>query len=382
MQSDPGEGGRPPPRRGSRILFRYMTREFVVPLVCCVVGFLAIFLFNAVFDDLPDFRRRDGTWLAGRGELALYFLLLQPANVANVLPMSVLLSTCFVISRMGRHHELTAMRAAGIDMVHAALPIWLGAALLCGASFWVSEQVAPACSRRAVSIYQTRTESPERLHRQAKLVFHNPGGRRDWFFEVFQAGGLHRGVFLKQFTPSDRIDWELQAATAEYRDGRWLFHDCEVVLFDPATQLPAEDAPRRYETFEVPGLDETPERIVNHVRPAEHLSAWGIRAVLEANPDLPERIRRALRASFWFRIASSLACLVGALFGVGLSLVADRGGALRGFSYAVAVMVSYYVMGEVGLVLARAGHIPVLAGTCFPVLAFVVGGALLVRARR
>jgi lipopolysaccharide export LptBFGC system permease protein LptF len=294
----------------------------------------------------------------------------------------VLLASCFVISRMGRYHELAAVRAAGIDVVRMALPIWAMATVLCGVSFGIAEFAAPQCAAWVASIYQARVESPERLRRQAKLVFHNDSGRRDWFFEAFRADGVQEGVFVKQFTTADTIEWELRAAIAEYRDGHWVFGDCEVVPFDPATQLPLEDAVQRHATYAPAVLDETPDRIMNHVRPAEHLSARGLLATLRANPDLPERIRRSLQASFWFRIVSGLSCLVAALFGVGLSVTRDRGSALRGFSYAVGLMVLYHVLGEIGLVLARKGALPALVGAGLPTLAFVVTGAAIVHRRR
>ena len=101
----------------------------MVPLVCCLLGFTALFLFNSVFDDIPDFLRRPATAAGGPSwEVPLYFVLTQPANLLNVLPMSVLLAGSFLISLMGKHHELVAVRAAGISLTRMALPIWLVAA--------------------------------------------------------------------------------------------------------------------------------------------------------------------------------------------------------------------------------------------------------------
>jgi len=382
VDTDQGKPPKPGRRRGSRILFWYVAREFLLVLACCLIAFVALFLFNSVFDDLPDFMRRPGQASGGRGEVVLYFLLLQPANMSNILPMSVLLAACFVISRMGRYHELSAMRAAGIDAIRMALPIWLAAVLLCGVSFWISESVAPQCTALANRIHEARTESADRRRRQAKLVYHNALGRRDWFFEEFRADDVHTGVFIKQFTADDAIDWELQAASAEYRDGRWRFNECRVMPFDPVTQLPAEEAQRQYPSYEPPGLDETPDRIVNHVRPIETLSARGILMTLRANPDLPVHVRRSLQATLWFRLSVCLACLVGALFGVGLSITRERGSAMRGFAYAVGLMVAFYVVGEAGLVLARKGHVPVLAGACLPTLGFVLAGMAIMQRRR
>lgn len=370
-------------RRGSRLLFWYVTREFLLPLVCCLLAFSALFLLNSVFDDLPDFVRRPGMAVPGkRQEVLQYFLLLQPGHLLTVLPMSVMLSSSFMISLMGKHRELSAMRAAGMHMFRVALPVWIMAVLLCGVSFSVGEWVVPVCAERARQIREAWTESPERLRRQAKLVFHCSETRRDWFFEAFDPDGVHEGVFIKQFTAEDTIAWELRAAKARYRRGVWEFETCEIMPFDAASQLPLEAQIRRLTNCQRPDLAETPERIMNHVRPVEGLSVRDIRATLRSNPDLPPHIESSLRSTAWFRLSFSLACLVGALFGVGLSITRERGSAMRGFAYAVGLMVAFYVVSQLGLMLARKGYGPPAVGTCLPTLAFLAAGTVILYRRR
>ncbi len=383
MDTDHGQAGAAGKRRGSRILFWLVTREFLLPLACCLLAFSALFLFADVFDNLEDFTSRSGRAAPGsRWEIVLYFLLLQPANMLNVLPMSVLLSSCFVVSLMGRHHELAAMRATGIHMVQMALPVWIISLLLCGASFWIGESLAPRCATQAAHLLEDWTAAPNRVQRPTTLVYRNAPGRRDWFFESFAADGKHGRVFIKQFTAQDTIAWELRATTARYLDGAWLFQDCEVTPFDPETQLPTEGDIKRYETYRPPGLDETPDRILNHVRPADNLSVRAMLATLRANPDLPDHVKRSFRSTVWFRCSFSLACLIGALFGVALSITRERSSAMRGFAFAVALMVAFYVTSQLGLTLARRGYATPLTGACLPTIAFLVAGGVIMYRRR
>jgi lipopolysaccharide export LptBFGC system permease protein LptF len=383
VDTDHGQAGASGKRRGSRILFWLVTREFLLPLACCLLAFSALFLFSSVFDNLEDFMRRSGQVAPGsRWEIVQYFLLLQPANMLTVLPMSVLLSCCFVVSKMGRHHELAAMRATGIHMIQMALPVWITSLLLCGASFWIGEALVPRCATQAAHLLEAWTEAPERLRRPTTLIYRNAPGRRDWFFESFAADGKHGRVFIKQFTAEDTIAWELRAAAVRYLDGAWVFQGCEVTPFDKETQLPVEGGAQRHETYRPTELDETPERMLNHVRPADNLSIGAILATLRANPDLPEPVTRSLRSTAWFRISFSLACLIGALFGVALSITRERSSAMRGFALAVALMAAFYVTSQLGLTLARRGRVPPLAGSCLPTAAFLVAGGVIMYRRR
>ena len=92
--------------RVSPLIFKYVLREFMIPLACALAAFAFLFLVNNVFDDLPDFMSKD---VPMRVVLA-YFLSLQPHNLLNVIPISVLLAASFMTVMMGRNNELSAMR--------------------------------------------------------------------------------------------------------------------------------------------------------------------------------------------------------------------------------------------------------------------------------
>ena len=79
-------------RRLSPTLLGYIAREFLVPLCCCTIAFLTLFLVRDVFDVLGDFIKAEG---ASAGSIAMYFVYRQAANIPNVLPMSILLSCSF-----------------------------------------------------------------------------------------------------------------------------------------------------------------------------------------------------------------------------------------------------------------------------------------------
>ena len=50
--------------RVSPLIFKYVLREFMIPLACALAAFAFLFLVNNVFDDLPDFMSKNPTFPA------------------------------------------------------------------------------------------------------------------------------------------------------------------------------------------------------------------------------------------------------------------------------------------------------------------------------
>jgi len=357
-------------RNTSFILFRYIAGEFLIPLTCCLGGFIALFLITDVFDVLRDFLEAK----APVGQVLLFFFLRQPANLVNVLPMSILLSASFMINILGRHHEITALRASGLSLPRSCLPVWLAALAFSGLSLWLSESIAPECAARAEELLD-RLTTPAHYFDQgrAKLAFRNGRDNRDWFFESFNREGQQRGVLLKQFRPDRKILWELRAARAQYREGHWVFFEGALTRFDAEGALP-EGPEEQFAVREAPDLDESPGQILNSLRPAEELAIREMLRILRLTDDLPQSTADVLFTTLWYRLSFPFACLVAALLGVSLSATHESSNALRGFAMAVGIMVLYYIVGQLFVLLGKNGVVPPVCAGCLPTIAFAGWG--------
>jgi len=374
----------PSTRRISWILLRYIAGEFLLPLVCCLTAFVMLFLINDVLDVLGDFLKAN----TSLRDIVTYFLILQPVNLLNVLPMAILLSASFMAYNLGKHHELAAIRAAGLSLLTCGLPVWLIALAMSGVSFLISENLAPKASQRAEEIHERWTDSKARSERRAKLAFSNTALKRDWFFEYFQCDGEKRGILIKQFREDDAPDWELQAARAEYNEGNWAFYEGIVRHYDLAGRLPEGqeqhfnsyipsqgilDGEFNDQRFRKP-IEESPRMILNHLRPVNELSIRHMRRIMALNPGMPETARDVYISTIWYRISFPFSCLMGALLGFSLSITLERSSALRGFATAVGLMVLYYVVSQLFLVLGKNGYVPPFVAGCLPTSGFVTWG--------
>jgi lipopolysaccharide export system permease protein len=89
---------------------RYLRREIVAAVAFVLVGFLALFAFFDLINELED---------VGRGgyrlQHALAFVVLGlPAHVYELMPIAALIGSIYALSQLASHSEYTAMRAAGL----------------------------------------------------------------------------------------------------------------------------------------------------------------------------------------------------------------------------------------------------------------------------
>jgi LPS export ABC transporter permease LptG len=340
--------------------------EYALPLACCLAGFMALFILVELFDVLNDLISAK----APLGAMLRYFLLRQPASLVTVLPISLLLSAGYLVSNFSRNHELTALRACGVSVPRAFLPVWVIGALFSVVSYWTSERLAPACSAQAETLIDRLTASDTARARQkmgARLAFRSGRTNRDWFFASFDPAGEQRGVLVKQFREDRRVAWEVRAATATYHAGVWTLRDVIRIAYDEEGLLPV-DAGRRLPTFEVAEEGDSPGRILASLKPAEELNVREMRQILAATPELPASTRRVFQTTIWRRLSFPFSCLAAAVCGVALSIGPQGGSRLRGFAEAIGLLLIYYVVHQLFGVLGKTGVLPPLAAGSVPTL--------------
>ncbi len=358
-------------------MFFYLLKQFLIPLACCAAAFCMLFFISDVFDDLGDFLDAGVSTKAVVG----YFLMKQPVNLVNVLPMSVLLAVSYVLANLGRHHELTAVRAAGVSMVRFCLPIWCTALALCLVLFWLNESVVPKFTVTSKKTMERLTEGESvAMNKKAKLAFHNEKEHRYWFFENFNPQGANEGVSVKQFIPNTlSLSWEIRADSAIFKNGVWIFKDGYRFVYQANERLPVGE--EAFEKIEIENLSESPANIFSSLRPIEELTLKEILNLLSRRK-MSSATRNIFWTAAWYKIAFPTSCLTAALLGVGFGMTKERTGALKGFATAVGLMVMFYVVNQSFVVLGKYGFLPPPIAGLSASLIFICIGCTMVYKRR
>ena len=135
---------------------RLIYKEVVSAIALVALGFLALFFFFDLVDELQDIGKSLGISGVALSEQTyqlrhalLYVALLMPNHLYELLPISVLIGTIFVMARLAQSSEYTILRTSGLGPWRALKLLLTIGGVFVLLSFLVGDYLAPPSSRAA-----------------------------------------------------------------------------------------------------------------------------------------------------------------------------------------------------------------------------------------
>ena len=249
-----------------RLLDRYLLAEWLKMLGLLLAATMGLLLMAALYDDFRDLIQTG----ASPGDMLLYYLTRMPSDFSVVLPLSMLLSLLFVLSKLHRNNELTAVRAAGLNIFSTTRALWLAGIVLCGVTLLLNANVVPwsvEASRSLKEGMQFRAEAKAMPGGMVGVVtsvtFDNQRERRIWFINRYSRfTGTAYGISVSQLDSSRRELSRIVAREGHYdaARGSWIFKDGRVSTFDPEQGELVR--PEAFATKTMAGYNEDPTLMV------------------------------------------------------------------------------------------------------------------------
>lgn len=129
-------------------LDKLILKAFAGPFVLTLAVVEFILLTQTLLKYLDDLLGKD----LGPLVIAKLLFFLGVLMVPTALPLAVLLSALMTYGGLGEHHELTAIKAAGVALTRILRPVLLASAGLAVGSFWFNKTVVPKANLKAYSL--------------------------------------------------------------------------------------------------------------------------------------------------------------------------------------------------------------------------------------
>ena len=130
-----------------KTLRRLIYDEVLIAVGFVTLGFLALFFFFDFVDELQNIGKNNNTYELKHA--LIYVLLLIPSHMYELLPISVLIGTIFVMARMAQSSEFTILRTSGLGPSMALRNLLgLGLAFVV-LTFAMGDYLSPFCDRYA-----------------------------------------------------------------------------------------------------------------------------------------------------------------------------------------------------------------------------------------
>ena len=216
----------------AKTIERYLARQIYAATAFVLAGFLALFAFFDLVNELGDLGVGDYHLRA----ILIYVALSVPAHAYELFPVVVLIGTLYVLSHLASNSEYTVMRASGFAPYDAGRTLVKIGLVFVAATFVLGEWAAPIAEQAAQTLKLRAKSSLIGQELKSGLWFKDERS----FINIREArqDTVLNGVRIYEFDAQYRLVRALAAERGEYRgEGGWT-------LFGVAQTKLADDGPR------------------------------------------------------------------------------------------------------------------------------------------
>lgn len=363
------------------LLDRYLGRTYLGLFVLVVAAFSSIYAlaeFMDLFDDVQQNKVK--------GRVVFHFYAYHAPWIVHFLaPLAVLVAVLAAFGILSRRNEITAMKAGGISLYRAALPVVVIAGLMSFALYAMQELVLPYTNRLAAMDFNVIKGRPPQssslLDRRWILGSDNRFYNYDYLSERKAAVGVAEGRVRLDFSlfglrvfDVDPEAWELRdvlyAAQAAWNGQGY---DLERGWRRGLLPRPAFKSFTLARTRDL----EPPSYFSREERPSDSMSFPELRAHITSLEALGFDTLK-LQVQLHRKLAFPLAAVVMALIGIPFSFVVGRRGALYGVAASLVIAIGYWAVMETFQALGENAILPPLLAAWAPNLMFAASGLYLV----
>lgn len=365
-----------------RILDKYIIKNFLIPFFYSLVLFVFLYIIIDLFGHLDEILKQRVPVLI----LQEYYLSMVPFIVMHTAPIAALISTMYVISTMNKYDELTAIRAAGINIFRVLVPfICIGLAISISV-FAVSEKLIPVSMKNAQSIkenYIDNTNKEEQVKSKNKKLINNIAlyGKNDRliFIENYDINDkVASGITVLEQDKNANVAAKMNAREGKWTGTSWIFSD--ILIYELDEKGMVKGNPLFFEEKDI--VMESPKELISKGTNYEFMNFKDlsnyIRNFSNTSPDIIRRLGVDLHQKISFPFTSLVVILIGAAFAIKIK---GRGKAatILGMGTGILVGFIYYVLMATCIALGKGGILPPFLSAHLANIIFGLIGIALIR---
>jgi LPS export ABC transporter permease LptF/LPS export ABC transporter permease LptG len=357
------------------VVDRYLLREYLLLLgISALIGSVLTVVVD-LFQSLDRFLRSKPPW----AYIAQHFLYLLPRELYKGLPLIVLVSTVFLFLSLTRQRELDALKAAGVSLYRACVPVLAMALCISLAALLFQEMALPEITVRAEEVDRVKIRGfpPRHLVRQGQIWYRSSDTRFLRIALLDPATKSLDGLVVLDVDPGFRLLDRLDVAKAQWTPEGWLMSGGILRKIGPAGRITST-------TFahEVVDMPERADDFIRVQKLPDTMSFLELRAYVAKLRSGGYQVGSYL-VQLHSKLAFPLVHVIMALVAIPFALNSPRsGGRAMGIGVALVIAVGYWMVDAVAVAFGRADLLPpILAAWTANIVFAGVGTVLLLKAR-
>lgn len=329
-----------------KTLRRFVYRETFSAVLFVTLGFLALFFFFDMVDELRWVGMSGGTYQLSHALLTVALAI--PSHLYELLPITVLIGTIFVMSRLAQSSEFTIMRTSGLGPGRALGMLMALGALFVAITFVVGDYLAPLSDRAAQQVKARSLGKITTGSTGAWLKERRDGHAYAINVRAIGADSTLQNVRIFEFGADGRLVSQTQAQQAQVSaPDHWTLTGVRRSVLHGSTagseasvenlQLPTLEWPTRISTDMVVAAVLKPDRMAT-------LDLFHYIRHLEANGQSAQRYE----IEFWRKVFYPLSCLVMVVLALPFAYLHFRSGSVTGYVFGgVMAGISFFLLNNV-----------------------------------
>lgn len=358
---------------GWKLLDRYIANEFWQPLL------FGVGIVTGVWFGADQLKTVFNLIMKAGVPLNLAFMIIGlhlPEIIVLTIPIGVLLGTLLVFNRMSSDSEIIALRTSGVSFYRIMVAPLLFGLLTSFISFGINEGVVPIANRTSKKLEFLALYKSELPSGSANFTYMERGKDLSLsriFYIGYYNGQTLNNIIILDFTRSKLVQI-ISAATGAWAHGEW-------VLEKGRTYVLAGDSDitriMQFDKLSIPGIKNAQTALETQKVAPKDMSMIELGKYMDLLKQ-SNSLGNDLLVRFHQKFAQPLACLIVALAGAPLGLLARRSRSNIGLIYSAAVVFAYYVMVSASGALGESGRLnPVLAAWLPNIVIGAVGTLIL-----
>ena len=343
---------------------RLIYGEVLTAIALVAMGFLALFFFFDMVDELQYLGKNNGlpSGLPTASDIyqirhaLVYVALLIPNHLYELLPISVLIGTIFVMARMAQSSEYTILRTSGLNPWRALIMLLNLGAIFVVLSFVIGDYLAPL-SERTAQLLKARYQGIITVGQTGAWLKEKQGYNSVIAnVRTLSPDNEMLGLQIFEFNNKGLVVSKMQAASASFGlDDSWQLHNVTRTEFN----VPSSPATASNQSTQTAGVAR--DSVANFRWPTEITQEMVSVALLKPERmgtlDLFNYIRhldangqsaQRYEIEFWKKVFYPLSCLVMVMLALPFAYLHFRSGGIAAYVFAgVMIGISFFLLNNV-----------------------------------
>ncbi len=363
------------PRASTYIIDRYLVGQYLTFLGTGTLVAAVLVLVVDLIQYLDRFLRAKPPFIY----IVQHLFYRLPGSLYEGLPIIVLVSTVFLFLTLTQQRELDALKAAGISLYRASLPVLLVAFSISLGAALLQETALPGINAKAEEIdrVKIRGNQPRHLQRQTQIWYRSSDTRYLRMELLDPIARSLEGLLVVDISPDFRLVDRLDARRARWTGEAWMLSDGVYRQIGPANQVTVDAFTER--------LVSMPEQINDLIqvqKAPETMSFLELRGYITRLAETGHQVSKYV-VQLDSKLSFPLIHLIMALVAIPFALASPRsGGRGVGIAVAILILVGYWMVHSMAIAFAKAELLPPMLGAWTANIIFAgLGAALFLRAR-